>query len=127
MPLPSSGQLAFSAIRDEFYFGGCLEGGSDYSISSFAIAQDPAYSYGGIIYTSGFYGGACPAPNCYCYVLVLEALATYYEYRDCCGNYYSGNTSQTIRACCNADDPPFATSGTWLQEGSCVCGQVCGK
>ena len=59
MALPSSGQLAFSAIRDEFYFGGCMEGGSDYSISAFALAQNPFYSYGSIIYTSGFYNSAC--------------------------------------------------------------------
>jgi len=61
MALPSSGQLSFSAIRNEFaVIGTCLETGAQYSLSNLRLAQVPSYSYGTIIYVSGFYGSACP-------------------------------------------------------------------
>jgi hypothetical protein len=125
MALPSSGQLSFSAIRTEFTNGGCLEVGSDYSLSAFAAAigyVNPS------IATSAFYGGECPPSLiCYCYNLVLEALATDYEYTDCCGSRVTGNTSQGITRCCDSSEPPFASSGTWTQLGPCECGDECRK
>jgi hypothetical protein len=68
----------------------------------------------------------CPA-SCYCYNLVLEAFSTDYEYTDCCGERFSGNTSQGFTICCDANNPPFASSGTWYQLGPCNCGDVCGR
>lgn len=60
MALPGSGQLSFYDIWIEFaVIGGCMES-ADYSMSAFALAQNPFYSYGSIIYTSQFYNSACP-------------------------------------------------------------------
>lgn len=126
MALPSSGQLSFSAIRTEFTNGGCLEVGSDYSLSAFAAAIGGVA--GSSIATSVFYGGECPPSLiCYCYNLVLEALVTDYEYTDCCGSRVGGTTSQGIVRCCDSSEPPFANSGTWFQLGPCECGDDCGK
>jgi len=125
MALPSSGQLSFSAIRTEFTNGGCLEVGSDYSLSAFAAAIGYINLDG--IATSAFYGGECPPPICYCYQLELEALTTDYEYTDCCGDRQSGNTAQAIIRCCDSSEPPFASSGTWYQLDPCECGYECRK
>ena len=126
MALPSSGQLSFSAIRTEFTNGGCLEVGSDYSLSAFYSAQTQMGTLDPIA-TSGFYGGECPSTTCYCYNLVLEAFSTFYEYTDCCGGRVSGTTLQGFTRCCA--DQPFASSGTWTQlsEVPCGCGDECGR
>ena len=127
MALPSSGQLSFNAIRTEFTNGGCLEVGSDYSLSAFAAAIGGVA--GSSIATSVFYGGECPSLICYCYNLVLEAFSTDYEYTDCCGSRVTGNTSQGFTRCCDSSEPPFASSGTWTQlsEVPCGCGDECGR
>ena len=127
MALPFSGPLSFSAIHTEFTNGGCLEAASEYSLSAFAAAIGGVA--GSSIATSAFYGGECPpiVLNCYCYSLELEALITYYEFTDCCGERAEGTTSQGIIRCCDANNPPFASSGTWYQLGPCECGGECGK
>ena len=125
MALPSSGPISFSAIYSEFTNGGCLAVGLEYYLSSFAAAIEYVNLDG--IATSAFYGEECPSLICYCYNLQLEALTTDYEYTDCCGGRQSGNTGQGFTVCCDSSEPPFASSGTWIQLGLCGCGDACGK
>jgi hypothetical protein len=63
MALPSSGQISFYDCFVEFnVVGTCLQAESSANIymSDLRLAQVPSYSYGTIVYMSGFYGSACP-------------------------------------------------------------------
>lgn len=60
MALPASGPISLSDIMVEFLNGGCISSLSEQSMSNLALAQNPFYSYGSIIYVSQFYNSACP-------------------------------------------------------------------
>ena len=63
MALPSSGPISFNDCLYEFAINGsCLvqEISGIIYMSNLRLAQVPSYSYGSIIYMSGFYGSACP-------------------------------------------------------------------
>ncbi len=64
MATPVSGQISFYDVWYEYgIVGTCYatEGSpSNINISNLRLAQVPSYSYGTIIYMSGFYNSVCP-------------------------------------------------------------------